>query len=81
MKVTTTYPHKKIKLTQVTEYTPDEKAFFIEECEGREVWSTVEGIYQRTIEIKDYEENLTTKCKTIESSNNGVIVSNISKRR
>ena len=81
MKVTTTHPHKLIKLTQITEYTPDEKAFFIEECEGREVWSTVEGIYQRTIEIKDYEENLTTKCKTIESSNNGVTVSNIPKKQ
>ena len=81
MKVTTTYPHKLIKLTQITEYTPDEKAFFIEECEGREVWSTVEGIYQRTIEIKDYEENLTAKCKTIESSNDGVTVPNIPKRR
>ena len=80
MKVTTTYPHKLIKLTQITEYTTNEKAFFIEECEGREVWSTVEGIYQRVIEIRDYEENLTTKCKTIESSNNGVTVSNISKK-
>ena len=57
MKVKTTRPHKLIKLTQITEYTPDEKAFFIEECEGREVWSTVEGIYQRVIEIKDNEEN------------------------
>tara|TARA_R100000458_G_scaffold59906_1_gene72603 strand:+ start:4753 stop:4920 length:168 start_codon:yes stop_codon:yes gene_type:complete len=55
MKVKTTYPHKLIKLTQITEYTPDEKAFFIEECEGREVWSTVEGFYQRVIEIKDYD--------------------------
>ena len=81
MKVTTTYPHKQIKLTQITEYTPDEKAFFIEECEGREVWSTGEGSYQRTIEIKDYEENLTTKCKTIESSNDGVTIPNIPKRR
>ena len=81
MKVTTTYPHKKIKLTQVTEYTPDEKAFFIEECEGREVWATVEGVYQRTIEIKDYEKNLTNECKTIKSSNNGVAIPNIPKRR
>ena len=80
MKVTTTYPHKLIKLTQITEYTPDEKAFFIEECEGREVWSTVEGIYQRVIEIKDYEENITTKCKTIESSDDGISIPNISKR-
>ena len=55
MKVKTTYPHKQIKLTQIIEYTPDEKAFFIEECEGREVWSTVEGKYQRVIEIKDYD--------------------------
>ena len=81
MKVTTTYPHKLIKLTQITEYTPDEKAFFIEECEGREVWSTVEGIYQRTIEIKDYEEDLTTKCKTIKSGDNDLALSNIPKRR
>jgi len=81
MKVTTTYPHKLIKLTQITEYTPDEKAFFIEECEGREVWSTVEGVYQRTIEIKDYEENITTKCKTIEPSENGITVPNIPKKR
>ena len=80
MKVFTTYPHKLIKLTQITEYTPDEKAFFIEECEGREVWSTVEGIYQRVIEIKDYEENITTKCKTIESSDDGITIPNISKR-
>jgi len=80
MKVTTTYPHKLIKLTQITEYTPNEKAFFIEECEGREVWSTVEGIYQRVIEIRDYEENLTTKCKTIESSKNGVTIPNIPKK-
>ena len=77
MKVTTTYPHKLIKLTQITEYTPDEKAFFINECEGREVWSTVEGKYQRTIEIKDYEKSNTTKCKTIDQSNNGVTVSDI----
>tara|TARA_Y100000592_G_scaffold98873_1_gene173161 strand:+ start:1012 stop:1179 length:168 start_codon:yes stop_codon:yes gene_type:complete len=55
MKVKTTRPHKLIKLTQITEYTPDEKAFFIDECEGREVWSTVEGLYQRTIEIIDNE--------------------------
>ncbi len=55
MKVKTTYPHKQIKLTQITDYTLDEKAFFIEECEGREVWSTVEGLYQRVIEIKDYD--------------------------
>ena len=77
MKVTTTYPHKQIKLTQITEYTPDEKAFFIEECEGREVWSTVEGKYQRTIEIKNYEKNNTTERKTIDKSNNGVTVSDI----
>ena len=81
MKVTTTYPHKLIKLTQITEYTPDEKAFFIKECEGREVWSTVEGIYQRTIEIKDYEENITTKHKAIESSDNDLTISDLSKRR
>ena len=80
MKITTTYPHKLIKLTQITEYTPDEKTFFIEECEGREVWSTIEGVYQRTIEIKDYEENLTNECKTIDSSNNGITVSNIPKK-
>ena len=48
MKVFTTYPHKLIKLTQIIEYTQDEKSFFIDECEGREVWSTVEGNYQRT---------------------------------
>ena len=81
MKVFTTYPHKLIKLTQIIEYTQDEKSFFIDECEGREVWSTVEGKYQRTIEIKDYEENITTKCKTIKSSNNDLTISNISKRR
>ena len=81
MKVFTTHPHKLVKLTQIIDYTLDEKAFFIDECEGREVWATVEGTYQRVIEIRDYEENLTTKCKTIESSNNGVIVSNISKKR
>jgi len=57
MKVKTTYPHKQIKLTQITDYTLDEKAFFINECDGREVWSTIEGIYQRVIEIKDNEEN------------------------
>ena len=55
MKVKTTYPHRLIKLTQIIDYTLDEKAFFIDECEGREVWSTVEGLYQRTIEIKDYD--------------------------
>ena len=55
MKEKTTYPHKQVKLTQITEYTLDEKAFFIDECEGREVWSTVEGKYQRVIEIKDYD--------------------------
>ena len=55
MKVFTTYPHKLVKLTQITEYTHDEKAFFIDECEGREVWSTIEGKYQRVIEIKDYD--------------------------
>ena len=81
MKVFTTYPHKLVKLTQIIDYTLDEKTFFIEECEGREVWSTVEGIYQRVIEIKDYEENITTKCKTIESSNDGVTIPNIPKRR
>ena len=78
MKVTTTYPHKLIKLTQITEYTSDEKAFFIEECEGREVWSTVEGVYQRTIEIRDYETNSGTKCKTINSCKNGITFSNLS---
>ena len=81
MKVFTTYPHKLIKLTQIIDYTHDEKSFFINECEGREVWSTVEGKYQRTIEIKDYEENITTKCKTIKSSNNDLTIPNISKRR
>ena len=81
MKVFTTYPHKLIKLTQIIEYTHDEKSFFIDECEGREVWSTVEGKYQRTIEIKDYEENITTKCKAVESSDNDLALSNISKRR
>ena len=55
MKVTTTYPHKLVKLTQITEYTLDEKAFFIEECDGREIWSTVEGKYQRVIDLKDYD--------------------------
>ena len=65
MKVKTTRPHKLIKLTQITEYTPDEKAFFIDECEGREVWSTVEGIYQRVIEIKDNEENNNNNSHTI----------------
>ena len=79
MKVTTTYPHKLIKLTQITEYTPDEKAFFIEECEGREVWSTVEGKYQRTIEIRDYvEKDNTTECKTTNNSENGITFSNLS---
>ena len=65
MKVKTTYPHKQIKLTQITDYTIDEKAFFIDECEGREVWSTVEGIYQRVIEIKDNEENNNNNSHTI----------------
>ena len=41
MKVFTTYPHKLVKLTQIIDYTLDEKAFFIDECEGREVWSTI----------------------------------------
>ena len=81
MKVFTTYPHRLIKLTQIIEYTHDEKSFFIDECEGREVWSTVEGKYQRTIEIKDYEENIATKCKTIKSGNNDLALSNIPKRR
>ena len=77
MKITTTYPHKLIKLTQITEYTPDEKAFFIEECEGREVWSTVEGIYQRVIEIKDYASTR-TECKTTNNNKNGITFSNLS---
>ena len=77
MKVTTTYPHKLIKLTQITEYTPNEKAFFIEECEGREVWSTVEGIYQRVIEIKDYASTR-TECKTTNNNKNGITFSNLS---
>ena len=81
MKVFTTYPHKLIKLTQIIEYTQDEKSFFIDECEGREVWSTVEGKYQRTIEIKDYEENITTKCEAVESSDNDITISDLSKRR
>ena len=81
MKVFTTYPHKLIKLTQIIEYTRDEKSFFIDECEGREVWSTVEGKYQRTIEIKDYEENNTAKCKAVKSSDNDLTISNIPKRR
>lgn len=72
MKVITTHPHRLIKLTQIIEYTQDEKAFFIDECEGREVWSTVEGKYQRTIEITDYVENNTNKRKTIVNSKNGV---------
>jgi hypothetical protein len=72
MKVLTTYPHKLIKLTQIIDYTHDEKSFFIDECEGREVWSTVEGKYQRTIEITDYVEDNTNKCKTIIHSKNGV---------
>ena len=78
MKVITTYPHKLIKLTQIIEYTQDEKTFFIDECEGREVWSTVEGNYQRTIEIRDYETNSRTKCKTIDNSENGITFSNLS---
>tara|TARA_R100000664_G_scaffold20373_1_gene29565 strand:- start:693 stop:935 length:243 start_codon:yes stop_codon:yes gene_type:complete len=77
MKVKTTYPHPLIKLTQITEYTLDEKAFFIEECEGREVWSTVEGIYQRIIEIKDYASTR-TECKTTNNSKNGITFSNLS---
>ena len=81
MKVITTHPHRLIRLTQIIEYTHDEKTFFIDECEGREVWSTVEGKYQRTIEIKDYEENNTTKCKTIKSGDDGLALSNIPKRR
>lgn len=81
MKVITTHPHKNIKLTQIIDYTQDEKTFFIDECEGREVWSTVEGKYQRTIEIKDYEENITTKCKAVESSDNDLTISDLSKRR
>ena len=81
MKVITTYPHKLVKLTQIINYTPWQKIFFVNECEGREVWSTVEGIYQRTIEIKDYEEDLTTKCKTTEQSNDDITIPNISKRR
>ena len=78
MKVITTYPHKLIKLTQIIEYTQDEKTFFIDECEGREVWSTVEGNYQRTIEIRDYETNSRTKCKTIDNSENDITFSNLS---
>ena len=81
MKVITTHPHKHIKLTQIIEYTQNEKTFFINECEGREVWNTVEGKYQRTIEIKDYEENIATKCKTIKSGDNDLALSNIPKRR
>jgi len=72
MKVLTTYPHKLIKLTQIIDYTHDEKSFFIDECEGREVWSTVEGKYQRIIEITDYVEDNTNKRKTIIHSKNGV---------
>jgi hypothetical protein len=72
MKVFTTYPHELIKLTQIIKYTIDEKAFFIEECEGREVWATVEGKYQRIIEIKDYVETNTNKCKATISRKNGV---------
>ena len=81
MKVFTTYPHKLIKLTQIIEYTHDEKSFFIDECEGREVWSTVEGKYQRTIEIKDYEENNSTKRKASKSSDDDLTISDLSKRR
>tara|TARA_R100000664_G_C2680392_1_gene88642 strand:+ start:428 stop:670 length:243 start_codon:yes stop_codon:yes gene_type:complete len=77
MKVITTYPHKLIKLTQIIEYTQDEKTFFIDECEGREVWSTIEGIYQRIIEIKDYA-NIRTECKTTNNGKNGVTFSNLS---
>ena len=77
MKVKTTRPHKLIKLTQITEYTPDEKAFFIDECEGREVWSTIEGIYQRVIQIKDYASTR-TECKTTNNSKNGITFSNLS---
>ena len=72
MKVKTTRPHKLIKLTQIIDYTHDEKSFFIDECEGREVWSTVEGKYQRIIEITDYVEDNTNKRKTIVHSKNGV---------
>jgi hypothetical protein len=65
MKVKTIYPHRLIKLTQIIEYTPNEKSFFIQECEGREVWSTVEGKYQRVIEIKDYvKEKSNDKVQT-----------------
>jgi|TARA_R100000084_G_C4597166_1_gene121364 hypothetical protein len=72
MKVITTYPHRLIKLTQIIDYTPWQKIFFIDECEGREVWSTVEGKYQRTIEITNYVEDNTNKRKTIDHSKNGV---------
>ncbi len=72
MKVFTTYPHELIKLTQIIKYTADEKAFFINECEGREVWATVEGKYQRIIEIKDYVQNNTNQRKTFVNSKNGV---------
>ena len=77
MKVLTTYPHKLIKLTQIIDYTHDEKSFFIDECEGREVWSTIEGIYQRVIEIKDYASTR-TECKTTNNSKNGITFSNLS---
>jgi hypothetical protein len=72
MKVFTTYPHQLIKLTQIIEYTHDEKSFFIDECEGREVWSTVEGKYQRIIEITDYVEDNTNKREAIVHGKNGV---------
>ena len=45
------------------------------------VWSTVEGKYQRTIEIRDYvEKDNTAECKTTEQSNNDIIIPNISKK-
>lgn len=82
MKVITTYPHKLVKLTQIINYTPWQKTFFVNECEGREVWSTVEGKYQRTIEIKDYvEKDNTAECKTTKQSNDDITIPNISKRR
>ena len=70
MKVKTTYPHRLIKLTQIIEYTPNEKSFFIQECEGREVWSTIEGKYQRVIEIRDYvEKKSNDKVQTTQGCN------------
>ena len=44
-------------------------------------WSTVEGKYQRTIEIKDYEENNSTKRKASKSSDDDLTISDLSKRR